>query len=309
MIWQPWLGGHGLLSSWSCNVENNIVCLCYACTSHLTFLRQSKNRRHGRPCVYYNNTTADLVFKLNPGPTCSKILPIASVRHSYRPFRPTTSRDAEHSSRLSSRNTNSLITVNCSNYLNTHYQSLKFCVLNARSARNKTADILDYTCECKLDVVGITESWRSSDDAAVRTELCPDGYKFQDHPRDGLRGGGTGLIYRDSLCAKKLDAGIKRSFVFSEWFVTTSSHKLRIVMLYRPPYSSEHNVPMSVFFNEFSNYLESLLLSKEPLLISGDINIHIDDAADADSFKFQDRLVSGNMLPRPHTSMAPPLIL
>ena len=275
---------------------------------------------HGRPCVYYNNTTAtfrtlligDLVFKLNPGPTRSKISPIASVRHSYRPLRPTTSRDAEQPSRLSSRNTNNLIAVNCSNYLNVHYQSLKFCVLNARSVRNKTADILDYICECKLDVVGITESWLSSDDAAVRTELCPDGYKFLDHPRDGLRGGGTGLIYRDSLCVKKLDAGIKRSFEFSEWSVTTSSHKLRIVVLYRPPYSSEHNVPMSVFFNEFSNYLESLLLSKEPLLISGDFNIHIDDAADADSFKFQDLLESvgsGNMLPRPHIPMATPLIL
>ena len=114
------------------------------------------------------------------------------MRHSYRPFRPTTSRDAEHSSRLSSRNTNNLITVNCSNYLNAHYQSLKFCVLNARSVRNKTADILDYICECKLDVVGITKSWLSSDDAAVRTELCPDGYKFLDHPRNVLRSGGTG---------------------------------------------------------------------------------------------------------------------
>ncbi|CAB4020270.1 RNA-directed DNA polymerase from transposon X-element, partial [Paramuricea clavata] len=83
----------------------------------------------------------------------------------------------------------------------------------ARSVRNKTADILDYICECKLDVVGITESWLCSDDAAVRTELCPDRYKFLDHPRDGLRGSGTGLIYRDSLCAKKLDAGIKHRFI------------------------------------------------------------------------------------------------
>ena len=33
------LGSHGLLSSWSCNVENNIVCLCHVGTSHFTFLR------------------------------------------------------------------------------------------------------------------------------------------------------------------------------------------------------------------------------------------------------------------------------
>ena len=156
-----YLSIHNVTSHWKAlkgSVLWNIcICIC-------TFLRQSKNRRHGRPCVYYNNTTAtfrtlligDLVFKLNPGPTRSKISPIASMRHSYRPLRPTTSRDAEQPSRLSSRNTNNLITVNCSNYLNVHYQSLKFCVLNARSVRNKTADILDYICECKLDVFGIS---------------------------------------------------------------------------------------------------------------------------------------------------------
>ena len=53
-----------------------------------------------------------------------------------------------------------------------------------------------------------------------------------DHPRLGRRGGGTGLAYRDSLGIKKVDAGEKESFEFSEWTVTlSSSHNLRVVII------------------------------------------------------------------------------
>ena len=59
--------------------------------------------------------------------------------------------------------------------------------------------------------------------------------------------------------------------------------------MYRPPYSSEHRVPTSVFFTEFSDYLESVFLCKEQLLIIGDFNIHVDVA---DSLKLTDLLES-----------------
>ena len=73
-----------------------------------------------------------------------------------------------------------------------------------------------------------------------------------------------------------MDGGQKDSFEFSEWIVTSSSHNVRIVIVYRPPYSEDHKVSTSVFFDEFSDYLESLLLCKEQLLITGDFNIHSD---------------------------------
>ncbi|XP_031573732.1 uncharacterized protein LOC116307604 [Actinia tenebrosa] len=164
----------------------------------------------------------------------------------------------------------------------------------SRSVRNKTADIVDYIShDCKADLVAITESWLDQHDAAVRLELCPDGYKLLDHVRNARCGGGTALLYRDSLCVNGVDSGNKTSFEFSEWLVNLSSaHKLRVVIIYRPPYSSEQRVPKSVFFAEFSNYLESLLLCKEPLLICGDFNLHVDSYVDADSVKFRDLLES-----------------
>ena len=119
------------------------------------------------------------------------------------------------------------------------------------------------------------------------------GYNLLDNTREKRRGGGTALLFRDSVCVHKIDAGNRTSYEFSEWLIhLTSAEKMRVVVVYRPPYSGEHKVPTSVFFDEFSAYLESLLLCKERLLICGDFNIHVDSVDDPDSVKFRDLLES-----------------
>ena len=158
--------------------------------------------------------------------------------------------------------------------------------------RNKSAVLMDYLCDCKADLHAITETWFTENDAAVRVEWNPDGYNFLDHPREGRYGGGTGLIYRDSLRVTKVEVGEKSSFEFSEWTLSTVSNCIRLVMIYRPPYSDEHKVPTTVFFREFSDYLESVLLSKEQILFAGDFNIHVDNPCDSNAIKFADLLES-----------------
>ena len=112
---------------------------------------QYKIRRHKRPGAYYSNTTAtfhalligDLVFKLNPGPTGNRIPVIVSSRS-----------DHQHKAQLTrpSRNPGNLININCSNRSSLsgyHKQPMTLCTFNARSVKNKSADILDYVCDCK----------------------------------------------------------------------------------------------------------------------------------------------------------------
>ena len=60
------------------------------------------------------------------------------------------------------------------------------------------------------------------------------------------------------------------------------------IVIYRPPYSDEHKVRMSTFFAEFADYVKTILLSNEELLILGDFNIHIDVAGDSDANKLSD---------------------
>ena len=72
-------------------------------------------------------------------------------------------------------NPGNLININCSTRLNGHHHPMTLCTFNARSVKNKSADIVDYVCDCKADLFAITETWLGADDAAVRAELCPDG--------------------------------------------------------------------------------------------------------------------------------------
>lgn len=71
-----------------------------------------------------------------------------------------------------------------------------------------------------------------------------------------------------------------------------SSHDLRIIIVYRPPYSGNHKVPSSTFFNEFSKYLESVVLCSEQLIAVGDFNFHTDVQNDNDAVTLLDTLES-----------------
>ena len=42
-------------------------------------------------------------------------------------------------------------------------------------------------------------------------------------------------------------------------------------------------MPLSVFLREFSEYLETLILAKEPIVIAGDFNIHVDVVDDPET--------------------------
>ena len=94
--------------------------------------------------------------------------------------------------------------------------------LNARSIRNKSADICDIIKQHNVDLFTICESWQEEvGDLSVRS-VCPAGYRSIDAPRSssgcisaGQRGGGIVLIYRDSIVAKRIAVdAIPRTFEF-----------------------------------------------------------------------------------------------
>ena len=191
---------------------------------------------------------------------------------------------------------NNLITIQCSNRMTADRckQQLVACNINAQSVRNKSAVTFCYICDHTPSIVTLTEHWLTDLDSSVRAELCPNGYKILDHTRSDRRGGGTGIIYHESLGVKKIDAGVsvRNSYEFSEWIVKSGGYSIRIAIIYRPPYSERHPVTTNVFLTEFPDYLESLLLCKERLLTTGDFNIHVDDCRNPDTQKFLDLLDS-----------------
>ena len=122
----------------------------------------------------------------------------------------------------------------------------------------------------------------------MRALATPEGYKLMDQPRASRSAGGSGLLFRDCLQVTMIASGEWTSFEFSEWLVVSGTYRLRLVVIYRVPYSAEHPVSTDVFFSEFSDYMETVIMSTEKFFILGDFNIHVDVPSDVHARKLQD---------------------
>lgn len=119
----------------------------------------------------------------------------------------------------------------------------------------------------------------------------PSGYKTLVHcPRPGCRGGDTALLVKEGINVSNVYSDEKTSFEVSEWLVSFKSTRVRIVIVYRPPYSEDHPITAGVFFHEFAEYLESVVMSSDKLLITGDFNFHMDVPTDPNNIHFRDLL-------------------
>ena len=194
-----------------------------------------------------------------------------------------------------SRVENNLVLVNrnpsfCSN--SASISPLTFCLVNARSVKSKSADFTALVFDSKANLIALTETWLTTDDTAARIQITPPGYKLIDRPRTERRGGGIALLYRDSIAVTKIKSVGEMSFEYSELYIKFETFSMRLVIVYRAPYSASHPVTARTFISELTTYSESIILSAEPLLITGDFNLHVDNPDDEEATEFLDTLES-----------------
>ena len=165
-----------------------------------------------------------------------------------------------------------------------HATKFLFRYINALSIKNKSSYFLDHVAEHNPDIVGITETWLTSKDAAARAECTPTGYKLlhQDRPAS-RRGGGLALLIRDGFRTKRNSTNIYSSFEVADWTLSINNQRLRVIVVYRPPYSEKHPVTIS-FIDEFSSFLESVVICNEPMIITGNFNINVDVPSESKQF-------------------------
>ena len=156
--------------------------------------------------------------------------------------------------------------------------------INARSIVNKLDEFELYIDEEKPDIIGITETWLTSD--IENSELDTDDYTVFRRDRqhsNKTRGGGVLLLVKNSLVAVPREDIFSTSFPESVWCnIGSGKDKLLVGVCYRPPDSSVAD----------DEALFSLVtrVSKERTLIIGDFNfpdIHwIDETKLDESNKF-----------------------
>ena len=129
--------------------------------------------------------------------------------------------------------------------------------------------------EHDLDLLCITETWLLPSDVAVITAALPPSYSFYHvHRPTDARGGGVGLICSSALTDIKAVPNHTdiSSFELLEITFRISTHNVRLVIVYRPGHPGTDRV----FIDEFGQFLESLLVIREKLVICGDFNYWLD---------------------------------
>ena len=167
-------------------------------------------------------------------------------------------------------------------------QFISGALLNANSIRNKSAAILDILQEHNLDIFAFTETHHVDHDDIAIGRITPPGYKCMEAARprkltknrntDDRSYGGVAIVYRDSLCAKKISFDLKPT-TFEIIAATFSSSKATsvVVVIYRPGCTA---ISGDLFYDELTTVLESLAVYNTHVVITGDFNIHMDVADD-----------------------------
>ena len=138
--------------------------------------------------------------------------------------------DKQYSDTVSQVNTANLIKI-CK------HKPSRLCaaLINARSLCNKAIEINDYITDNTVDLMCVTETWLKSEMTETLSEVIPPGYDMIHKPRLTGRGGGVGIIYRETLAIKQLTSSVYQSFEHMLVRATTASVNYHIVLLYRPP--------------------------------------------------------------------------
>jgi len=149
-----------------------------------------------------------------------------------------------------------------------------------RSLNNKTVAVRETIESNNLDVLALTETWHQhSGDVCLRDAAPPD-FAVVDVVRASQPGyGGTAVLYSALLRCTTVDLPPTTTFEALCTRFKVGSSEWLLLTIYRP--GSSH--PSSTFFDELSTVFETLVTHGCPVVIGGDINIHVENPADVNA--------------------------
>ena len=181
-----------------------------------------------------------------------------------------------------------------------HTRSVQLDVqcLNVRSVKNKALSVADMVISRDIDILALTETWLvSAIDDHVIHELVPRGYEFHAVSRSGgKRGGGVAVLHKSGLKLKKVSPrGHFTHFEHADYHVMIHGVTFRLCIIYRPPPSKRNGLVNTVFFDQWSAYLDIVMLDSHNIIITGDLNFHLDNPAELDVRRFSETLADRGM--------------
>ena len=148
-------------------------------------------------------------------------------------------------------------------------QLFKWCLINARSIKNKIADFSQFLYSSAFDFVCITETWL--DNSCPDKVFFPDGYNVFRQDRALTCGGGVAIVVKAGLNVSRVV--VSENFDSLELVcVDLSLHEIdyRLICFYRPPGSKEIDVS---YINDAVQCFRKLCSTYKTIFILGDFNL------------------------------------
>jgi len=144
--------------------------------------------------------------------------------------------------------------------------------LNVRSLASKSTAVHETIVSKNLDVLALTTTWHhNSSDVCLRQAAPPD-FGVVDAVRSSHLGyGGIALLYSASLRCRQVDLPPTTTFEALCTRFTSGNCSCLQLAIYRPRRITR------MFFDDLSVVFETLVVHACPVIIGGDINVHVED--------------------------------
>ena len=153
---------------------------------------------------------------------------------------------------------------------------------------------MEYLIDKQVDLAILTETWLCEEDETLvnASECNKSGYRLDTVNRKNRRGGGIGLIYRETFKVCKCKSKKTQTFEYTIWSIKANDTMSTVLAVYHPPppYSEKAPITNAMFLDEVTDFLATFLVEYNNTIITGYINIHVNNTNDPEAQIFLDTM-------------------
>ena len=175
-------------------------------------------------------------------------------------------------------------------------------LVNAQSIGNKCAAICDRIASDRLDLCAVVETWHDSADSTQLIACALLGYRFVEKARPRTDAamqtmrtnhGGICLFHRSTISVREVPLPkCKSALEALAVYLHAARCTALVVILYRPGSDSVSNV----FFDDLDDILEHISTYACPMIMMGDLNLHLDVTLNPSAVRFQTAIENYGLL-------------
>ena len=174
-----------------------------------------------------------------------------------------------------------------------HVKAICIATINMSLIKNKDLLLSEQLDNLNIHMAVLKEAWLKDtpEDKAWlnQSELMQNNFTVRTHNRPSQKkGNGIVLIHKKSLNIQQLEQGNTPTIEYAVWKMIANNIPIHLIGLYHPP--STDRMTTTMFLDEITEILMTLILKYNNIMLLGDFNMHIEDISNLDNIIFNDTM-------------------